>query len=220
MATFTKDDQAKASKTPGEIVWTDLVPKHVDSEDTMSPVNVSKTWEKLYAKVGMSQGSESEKAGVRLGVYTYGALNGTSREGNYAGLITLSNGKTIPASAIPAATGRYEIRRFFRGNMKEAYTALKSSGVLLENPKFVAHAAALGVSADNAFATADWFTDCPYFTVAEARAHDMVMKHGLDRSRRAREGRSLDEVESDRVMSVLEVQGPKIAPSRHGAVEF
>jgi len=216
MATTRPDagvaDQRSSSGNKS-IEWADVVPKNVSSEDALSPAEVKVVWEKLYAQAGCSTANEQERMAVRAGVYVYAALNGTSREGDYKGKIQLSNGKTIDASVIPIAVGKFRIRKFFRGNMKESYTFFKDTRFMESEDRFVAKVASLGISADCAFATADWLTDCPYFTPTEARAHNVSFNRGIERAKRSRDGNTLETVESSRVDDTLKVQGPLEAKS-------
>jgi hypothetical protein len=150
---------------------------------------------------------EKVQASCRIAVYKYLCINGTSREGSYAGTITMSDGNSFPASVIPLAAGKMQIRKFMRGNMQESYDALKSSRTMDVEARFIAKQAKLGISADCAFAVADWMTDCPLFTPAEGAAHEKSLMHGLERSRRARGGKTLEEVETSRVDDSLHAQG-------------
>lgn len=199
------------------IKWSELTPISVDFEDAMGPKRVAEVWQKMMIKAGVRSASEDTQRSFRLAVYVYGALNGTSREGNYKGEIKMSTGHAFDASVIPQSTGNLEIRQFFRGNMVESYHALKLSGAIAANERMVARAAALGISADCAFAMADWMASCPLFTNNEAKAHDAAFVYSVQRSRRARGGRNLEAVEGDRRESVLESQGPvePMAPVGH-----
>jgi hypothetical protein len=187
--------------------WVDLKPKSIGFENAMGAEQVAEVWKKIYVAVGGAS-DETKKSAVRLAVYTYAMINGTSREGAYRALCKTSYGTTFPASVISQSTGRMEIRRFFRGNMTESYEALKASDVATDYPDFVASAATKGISADCAFATADWLTDCYLLTPAEERAHNVSFTISVEKSRRARGGHRLEEVEADRISDSLAAQGP------------
>jgi len=101
------------------------------------------------------------------------------------------------AAIIPRAVGGLDIRRFFRGNMIESYEALKTSGFGEREQILVAKVAGYGVPASCAFATGDWFQNCPLFTPEERRAHDAVRVLSLKRARGARGNRALEEVEGE-----------------------
>jgi len=188
--------------------WTSVLPVTVDYEDAMSAEKVRGLWVDIYKKAGQTQLNETEQRGFRLAVYVYGALNGTSRAGRYQGEMVLANGSRVKAAVIPQVVGKLDIRRFFRGNMAESYTALKVSKAMQREPRYVAQAAALGVGPEEAFAMADWFKGCPDFTPAEQTAYDLAFNHGIERSRRARGGRTLEAVEAGVHDSQMEVQGP------------
>jgi len=198
--------------------WVSLSPKRIDEEDALGADANRAVWEKVYRASGKAQAGEKERAGIRLAVYVYGALNGTSREGNYNGECQCFDGTKFAASIIPQSTGRMNIRKFFRANMLEAYDALKSSRVMETYQRFLSKAASLSVSPEAAFATADFLADCPKFTPSETRAHDAAFTRGIERARRARGGRGLEEVEHGRMTANMEAQGADA--SHHGPVDF
>lgn len=174
----------------------------------MSALKVRTAWNAIYAKIGMRSADEKEQAGVRLAVYVYGVLNGTSSVGAYSGTVTTANGRTFQAAVIPQVVGVNDIRRFFRGNMLESYTSLKSSKVMERNPAFVASKARFGATAETAFATADWMKDCPEFTPAEKNVHEASFNFSIEKARRSRGGKSLDEVKREDNEDNLSAQGP------------
>jgi len=135
---------------------------------------------------------------IKLATYAYFARNGTSRDGDYSAVVRTSLGKDLPAAAIKRAVG-FNPRKFMRGCMDESYQALKTSGVMEKDERFVAKAATFGVSPECAFAIADWFDECPAFTPKERAAHDAARNHGLNRARNARGGTSLEDVERNRL---------------------
>lgn len=204
----------------GEIDFEALRPLAVDSEDALGSRKVQTLWQKMYRAAKLNNPSETVQQSFRMAVYVYAAKNGTSREGNYSGEVTMSNGHTFAASIIPTSVGKMEIRKFFRGNMEESYTFLKRSKAMEMDERFVSKAAALGISGENAFAMADWLTDCPLFTPVEAAAHNKSFTHSISRARRAREGRSLEQVESARLDDDLHAQGPAVAGEFEGRSVF
>lgn len=172
----------------------------------MSPAKTREVWRKLNNAIGVS--TEDDQTGVRVGVFLYLYKNGASRVGNYKGSITTYTGKTFQASEIPFHAGRTEVRRFMRGCMDESYTALKELPLAQLAPKQLAKCAALGIAADDAFAIADWLDGCPKFTHSESAAHEKYRNYSLRRSKLARDGSSLEEVEEHSVNMALEAQGP------------
>jgi len=209
MATQKPDTGFDAQKQTGKPVdWAAVVPRRVDSEDALGVDQNKATWEKLYREAGMTAGNEEERRALRAAVYVYCAKNGTSREGDYGGEMVLSTGKHVPAAVIPKAASRNRIRKFLRANMNESYEFFKSSRVMESDDRFIAKYAGHGISPDNAFAAADWLTDCPLFTPAEVKVHNAIFVHSIDRAARARGGNTLETVENDRVQEGLRAQGP------------
>lgn len=195
----------------GVVDWGSFVPKRVDSEDTLGPEQNKKVWEKLYKEAGLSSAGEDDRRALRAAVYVYCAKNGTSREGEYSGEMQLASGKTVSAAAIVRAAGRMRVRRFLRANMMESYDFFKSSRVMEADERFVSKCSSLGVPAECAFATADWLGDCPQFTPGETKAHEITFVRGIDRAKRARGGKTLEDVESQRQDANLHAQGPSEA---------
>lgn len=190
--------------------WADVIPKQVDKVGIMSDAEANQVWEKMYSMAGIPAGSEKSKKALRAGVYGYCALNGTSREGSYSGYIKLVDGTDVPAAIIPRAAGIREVRRFLRGCMRESYDFLKYSGWVEKQSNFIARCSNLGIGATVAFATADWLSDCEYFTPEEMHAHNRSFTVGITRARRARDGKTLEAVEDERVYRSTEAQGPAI----------
>jgi len=222
MATSSSASGAKAAESGMKEVeaMKKLLPKAVDSEDVMNPGGVVRVWDRVYRAAGLASADEDARTMVRYAVYIYCSKNGASREGNYAGEFTLANGVVVPASVIPGGAGLLNIRRFMRGNMRESYKMHKSTGCMEEDERYVAKAAALGISAEHAFAMSDWYGDCPYFTPAEKRAYEISFNAGLERARRNRGG-TLEKVEQARIARSLEAQGPaEVVPAGSGSVTW
>lgn len=186
--------------------WASVKPVFVAHEDALDPEKVRVIWSAMMKRAGLNQPSEQAQRAFRLAVYTYCCLNGSSRVGNYSGNIKTSDGFEFQASVIPYATGSLNVRRFLRG-CDESYGALKESRVIEEDTRMVSKAAKLGITADCAFAMADWLTDCPDFTPMEKAASDKATQSALSRSRRARDGKTLEAVEQGVRDKGLEVQG-------------
>jgi len=203
---FPEEQRGSSQSQAGS--WLDVVPKSVDSEDALSFSENKAVWEKIYKAIGKATANESERKAVRAGIYAYCAKNATSREGDYAGSIQLADGTTISAAVIPQSAGKMKIRKFLRANMMESYDFFKTTRVMESDDRFVAKCATKGISAENAFATADWLADCPKFTPGEQKAHESSFNIGVDRARRARGGHNLEDVEQGRVQEGLRVQGP------------
>jgi len=184
--------------------WTEFAPISVTAEDALS-LEVNKAlWEKMYKALGLTTASEDQRKAVRAGVYVYGAKNGTSREGTYGGEITTADGRTFSSAEIVKAVGKGRIRKFFRSNMTESYEFFKESRVMESDDRFVAKAAGFGIVPEAAFAMADWFTNCPHFSPGEVRAHDTVFAKSLMRARGARGGKTLEDVEDQRIDAEIE----------------
>lgn len=204
-----------ASGGVSDSVWVKALPKHVDAEDTMSPAMVKKSWNDIYREAGMRGSSEDEQRAVRLAVYVYFALNGTSRVGNYTGRIVTSSGVAFDSAVLVRVLSKFSLRRFMRGNMDESYEALKMSGAMSQYPRFIAKVGELGISPEVAFATADWMSDCRFFTPEESRANRLAFNYAIKRATGSRQGRSLEDVERSDVQSGLRAQEPE---SQHSVV--
>jgi len=206
MAEAKTNNTTQRGGSVSQIDWTQFKPVVVSHEDTMDAAEVKATWQKIYRDSGYTTLNEDTQRSVRMAVYVYLCVNGTSREGAYDGKCVTKDGVSFPAAVIPRAAGKMKIRRFMRGNMEESYVALKNSKVIEEDEKYVAKVAKLGVSADLAFATGDWFTSCPKFTPSETRVHEASFTHGVERAKLARGGRALEKVEGERVRDSLAAQ--------------
>jgi hypothetical protein len=202
-----KAQTASARPVKEEEDLTSLAPMGVGDEDAMGAEDVAKAWASMFVSAGLRNPTEREQKAFRLACYVYASKNGTSREGAYSAMVTMANGHKFSSSVVPQATGKMRIRKFFRGNMEDSYILLKGSRAMEKEARFVAKAAKLGIPADSAFAMADWLTDCPNFTPTESLAHDKSFTYSLDRSRRARDGHTLEDVEGERVSGILASQG-------------
>lgn len=188
--------------------YSKLVPAHVDDVTTMSEDKVNATWEAIYKLMGVSSAGEDEKKAIRCGVYTYARKNGTSRAGGWNKTFTTANGKTYEAACVLAVTGKFELRRFFRGNERESYKYLKYSGVVESTPKLMMEGEQYGVAPECVFALADWLDDCPFLMPEEKQAHEKARVYNYERAKRARGGKSLEAIEDEQRAKALEVQGP------------
>lgn len=186
--------------------WSTVKPVSVGSEDTMDPEDVSTAWGKIYAAAGVPTADENVKRSIRCAVYVYCTLNGTSRVGDYAAKIKSSSGHQFEA-AILARSVPGKIRRFMRGNADEAYDFFKASKVMEGYPDFIAKVSLLGVTPDNAFATADWMGNCSKLTPTERKAANKAFSVGLTRARNSRGGKTLEGVERTTLDEVVSAQG-------------
>lgn len=196
------------------------MPTSVDEADCLPQSRVAGIWARIYRKAGFNSPNEKEKNDVRAAVYSYCLKNGTSREGAFSGDLHLNGGQVVPASIIPVCVGKMEIRKFFRSNMEESYDYFVESGYAETQPRLIAKAAKYGVAAPEAFAMADWLTDCAKFTPAQSEAHERVFQHSVERARRARDGRKLEDVEDARLDKALEAQGPMESTSSGRPIVF
>lgn len=220
MSTDKGGDAPLGVGVKGAVDWTECVPKNVDSEDSLGIEENKRTWERMYKRAGMVSANEKERRMLRAAVYVYCLKNGTSREGEYSGNMILANGTVVSAAVIPGSSSKMKIRKFLRANMAESYQFFKESRIIENDARYVAKCAALGISPECAFATADWMADCPDFTPAESRAHDAAFVRGIERARRARGGKNLEAVESGRLDDALHAQGPAYETGGQGSVEF
>lgn len=175
------------------IDWKASAPKRVSYEDCMTDSLNRETWARIYQEVGARD--EKAQREVRAAIYVYAAINGASRAGSYSGEIQLAGGKVISAAILSRVAG-LSIRKFLRANMDESYEFFKNSRIMESYPRFISRAADLGIGPSQAFATADWLSDCALFTPEEKKAHKTSFDNALLRSKGARGGKSLESVES------------------------
>lgn len=188
--------ESSVGQKDGKLEWEKLVPVSVDYEDAMNREQVREIWQKMYKLAKLRNPSEEVQAAFRLAVYMYACLNGSSRAGNYAGLVTMSDGTTFPASVISQSMAGLSIRRFLRGNMNESYEALKMSRCIEQDERYVQKVFnEVQAPASCAFATADWLTSCPLFTPEERKYHLASFNYSIRRARLARGNRDLESVE-------------------------
>lgn len=181
-------------------------------DDSLTDSERNKIWAELYKASGCNTDAKA-RLQLRAAVYVYGAVNGVSRAGNYAGESKVGD-VILRASIIPQVVGPFRMRKFFRSNMVESYHVLKRSPILQKDGRFIAKAARKGIAPDCAFAMADWLDDCPLFTFAEADAHMKSFTTSVDRAQRGRGGATLEDVERRGLDRSLQVQGPSIAEGR------
>jgi len=203
--TSADSGNGSSNTTSDQQAWVKFKPKTVSYEDTMVSSRAKEIWSKIYAVAGARD--ENDQKAVRAAVYTYCALNGTSRVGNYGGVMHLANGRELQAAVIPRYASK-DIRKFLREKMEEAYNFFVESRVMEDHSRFIARAANLHIAPADAFAMADWMSDCPMFTPAQKAAHDKSFNYSIERSRRARDGQTLERVEDGQLQAELSVQGP------------
>lgn len=187
--------------------WTELIPKEVTPADSLSVAESEKNWQEMYKLAGLATGSEKQKKAFRAWAYVQGCLNGTSRQGDFRGVDKLFDGTPVEAAIIPRVLGR-DIRKHYRANMDESYKFFKTTRVMETYSRFIKKCAGLGIGASEAFATADWLDDCPHFTPGEAAAHAKSFNTSLARARRARDGKTLEQVEDEDLAQAIRVNGP------------
>jgi len=113
-----------------------------------------------------------------------------------------------------------ELRRFLRGNCSESYGFLKTSGFVEEDRDCRAAAADMQVRVQDFYATADWFDKYDALSPEEREINSKSREYGLERARRARGGRTLEDVEDERRHSALEVQGPSVSNGEEGKIRW
>jgi len=200
------------------IDWSDLAPEKVQYADSLSEAASRAIWQKIYIAAHVS--GEKEQAMLRSATYLYMLVNGTSREGSYEGDLMMKNGTRVPAGIIVQSTGKTSIRRFFRANMDESYDALKAMDLSVSAPRHVAKVAAMGISADAAFAVADWLGDCKKFLPNESLAYERSFNFNIRRAAKARGNSSLEAVEYKRAEASLAAQDNSGGSEGTGRVDF
>lgn len=230
MATFDKTKETGpppaapvvTMSSGARVDWTRFTPVAVGSEDAMSPQEVKRVWESIYAAVGKATASEAERNEIRFALYVYAAVNGTSPQGKYSADVKTASGHTFSAAVIPRCVGRHMIRAFFRANMDEAYEALKSTRALeVLAQRYVTAWEQRGVPRELVFATADFLRNCRHFTPQELEVNVLASNFGISRARRARGGKTLEQVEREEVEETLRAQGPVMGgPVKPGMFDF
>lgn len=194
-ATTTSSSGAGTKK----VEWKKYRPKALVYEDTVLLRSLDEIWADIYRAVGAN--NEAQQREARVAAYAYAATNGTSREGNYEGVMVAASGWKFPASVVIRFTTKSHIRRFFRANMNESYEALKESEVLVDDERFMSGVVNDGVPAEAYMAKCDWLKDCSLMTPQERYHHDRLFvakKKAADIAR----GGSLESVEADRYSAV------------------
>lgn len=194
--------RATAMKELRDVDWASFAPKSVPFEDSVLPHSVNNYWERIYAEVGADD--EKKHVEVRLALYAYCAKNGTSREGNYEGVMKTASGMTVPADVLPRVVTKYLIRRFMRACAEESYLSLKLSGCLLADERFIARIMANGVPTDAYMATCDWLRESAMLTPQEAHHNERLFVARRKAADVARGG-TLDSVEARRVENAVGV---------------
>jgi len=202
-----------ATTSTTEDSWANYVPPRFAHEDCLSEELAAQVWAQIYKAAGHPSGSEQDKKSIRCGVYTYCAINGCSKEGDFLLNVECSNGASFPASVVlKASSGR--VRKLLRVSMNESYKFLKESHALERDDRFISKRNAFGVAAETAFATVDWLDYCPLFTKVEEEAHNTYFNVAASRARRARGGKDVDQLAAERIEAGLDAQGPEVsAPS-------
>jgi hypothetical protein len=215
-----KDDKKldTGSKAGGS-GWTNFKPKMVQREDQFPESMVKTTWAAIYDYAGVASGSEDDKKSIRAGVYAYCMVNGSSPECLYVRDVVCSTGVSFGASILKQATSN-RIRQFLRGCLQESYDFLKESKVAEDQPRFIRTRQDMGIPAEFAFATADWLTNYERMTEAELKYHNVSKDAGFIRSRRARAGKTVEQLRDERVEASMDAQGPEVAAPQGSRIDF
>jgi len=161
-------------------------------------------WNKIYQVFGVS--GEQGRAEVKLALYAYFAVNGTSKCGDYGQTIITSGGATCLASDVVNIIGKDVLRRFFRAYADEPYWALKGSNVLESDGVAVAKAAERNIPSNMVYLLADYLSDCPAMTPSEAAVYARAFSYNIKRAGAARGGRDTASVDASARDEVLEAQ--------------
>jgi len=175
--------------------WSEVNAPVIEHEDRFSNEKCDELWTSLYSLFAATgEGAQSE---VKLAVWCYYAVNGTSKRTPHGVDINTAGGTSVPASDVLRVIGAGNTRRFLRGTQEEAYVALTETQALQEDEVFVAKVASK-YSIPRAFVhcAVDFLRDCPMFTPEEVRFSDIAFKTSVERATRARGGRTMDEEDS------------------------
>jgi hypothetical protein len=205
-----KPDEVK----PGS-VYAGCVPQRVDAVNTLPRVKVDKVWAALYGYAKIAGAAEETKLALRCAVYCYLAVNGTSPEGSYTGIVISGKGTELQAAKIPECAGKFDVRRFMRGNAKESVDYFHETDVLAGLEPMVTKCAQHNLRPSEALALCDWLDGAQGLTPVELEAQARLKAESLMRARRSRGGHSVEELRDEDVQRGLEAQGPDVkAPGK------
>lgn len=178
-------------------VWSMVAAPRNSHEDRMDPEKATEVWNRIYALFGSTSGEPMRKE-VKLAVYVYFGVNGTSQYGDYEGTLRLGSGISVPARDVVLRIGHTNLRRFCRAFVEEAYYALKGSGAMTDDSLIVAKAATKNLPADKAYLLADYLTACPVFSEPERQIYSSLFNANISRAGANRRGKTVDEISEDK----------------------
>lgn len=185
---------SKAAATTVEQLskWSAMAPVRIPHEDRLGPAEADRIWGVIYGLFKAS--GEEDRKEVKLAVYAYFAVNGSSPRGDYSQTIFTSGGSSAAASDVVQKIGKDILRKFLRAYPEEAYYALKGSKVINQDPVAVEKAGARGIPSQMAYLVADFFGNCPAMPPSEVSIYNKAFAHNLSRATAGRNGMRIEEV--------------------------
>lgn len=195
------------------------VPQRVDSAREPVPEEAVEAWSRLYAKVGLANGTEQQKRAVRMGVLMYCTKNGTSPDGAYPGVFITGMGTRVHANYIPVCLGHRTVRQACRAVAAEFIDLEREQQFLVKDRHIREKALENQVPLDQLLAVADFLEGHEMLTMSEATHAARLKKCGLVKARSSREGKTTADVVDQRVNAargVLPEQPQVLAPAGDG----
>lgn len=197
-------------------VWGAVASPKPQHEDRMDRETADTCWNGIFGLFG-STGEEMRKE-VKLAVYAYFGVNGSSRFGEYEREIRTGSGRAVSARDVVKVIGVTRLRQFLRADPSEAYFSLKGSGALDADPVSVAKAVELGVPVGQAYLMADFLKACPEFSASEREVYSRLFERGIMRAGANRGGKSVEQEARDTGMRGVEAQ--RAAMTQHNGDVF
>jgi hypothetical protein len=193
------------------------VPQAITAAKVMDASKAATVWTGLYTAAGVASAQEDVKKSLRCAVYTYLAVNGASPSGAYPGTITSGKGATLSAAAIPEFCGRYSIRQFARAGAAEALQFFYATDVLTTNAVMRAKCELLEVPAESAVALVDFLDLAAALRPADRDVQKAIRNFSIERARRGRGGKNMEEMRGDHYDATLTAQGPAVPLAREAS---
>jgi len=180
----------------------------VEHEDRLDPSAAQDVWNDIYSVFGAS--GEGAQTNVRVAIYGYYAVNGTSRRTPHNCDITTSDGVTIASADVLKCIGKENIRKFMRSDVADAYFALKETDILTNDAVYSTKMEReRGVPRSYCYVAVDYLRGCPEFTPDEARYAEKAFQLSISRAAVARGGVDIDEEDMQESLKHVQAGGTR-----------
>lgn len=192
----TRGAYGRVARAAGESKWGNVAVPRVEHEDRMAVEEAEAVWNRIYS-LFRAAGEEARNE-VKLAVYAYYAVNGSSPQTPHSKDIVTGGGVSVASADVLDAIGSRElIRRFLRAHVEEAYSALKESEVLATDDVYVAKVADKGIPRQYAYCGADFLRGCGLLMPVEKDYADRAFNYSVQRARSARGGRTVEQIDEE-----------------------